>query len=293
MTSASAPSSSPAAPHRRHYQLGVNSYDRASSMLVSLLIMVGVTVGGLLIIYFARQLMLSQVAIPVQPVSLGGRPPDAALGIARDIEPPGLEDAPDLNEPQLQDTLNTLTESLNSSAALLSDEMIDNAAEAGRGSGLGDSRAVGAGGDGDYSRDPVREVKYKPATLAEYAEYLDYFKFELGVFGGQDDNVYYAYNLGKRQPDVRTAKPPDNRLLFLSAGTPLEGLDRQLVGKAGIGGRGRYVAQFCSPETEQILLGLEQQRAGERTREQIKRTVFRVTREGSEFQFSIEEQTYL
>lgn len=290
----SASGSSPAPPQRRTYQLGVNSFDRAASLLVSLLIMVGVTVGGLLIIFFARQAILSQIAIPVQPVSLGGgRSPDVPLGFARDLEPPGLEDAPELNEPQLQDTLATITESFNSSnAAVLSDEMIGNAAEAGRGSGLGDSRAVGTGGPGDYVREPDREVKFKPATLAEYAEYLDYFKFELGVFGGQDENVYYAFNLAKPQPDVRNAKPPDNRLRFLSAGTPLEGLDRQLVKKAGIGGRGRYVAQFCSPETEQILLGLEQQRAGKRTREQIKRTVFRVTHQGSEFEFSVEEQTY-
>jgi hypothetical protein len=280
-------------PQRRTYQLAVNSYERAASLLVSLLIMVGVTVGGLLIVFFAREVILSEVAIPVQPVSLGGgRAPNTPLGLARDIEPPGLDDAPELNEPQLQETLATITESFSSSGAVLSDEMIGNATQAGRGSGLGDSREVGTGGPGEYSREPDRELKFKPDTLAQYAQYLDYFKIELGVFGGPDGSVHYAYNLSKRQPDVRTAKPPDNRLRFLSAGTPLEGLDRQLVDKAGIGGRGRYVAQFCSPETEQLLLGLEQQHAGARQRDRIKRTVFRVSRQGASFEISVEAQTY-
>lgn len=285
--------SSPTAPQRRTYQLAVNSYERAASLLVSLLIMVGFTVGGLLIVFFAREVILSEVAIPVQPISLGGgRAPDTPLGFARDIEPPGEEDAPELNEPQLQETLTTVTESFSSNGAVLSDAIVGNATQSGRGSGLGDSREVGTGGPGDYVPEPDRELKFKPDTIAQYAQYLDYFKMELGVFGGPDGSVHYAYNFSKQQPDVRTAKPPDNRLRFLSAGTPLEGLDRQLVSKAGIARRGRYVAQFCSPETEQLLLRLEQQRAGSRQRDQIARTVFRVAAQGDGFEINVESQTY-
>jgi hypothetical protein len=283
----------PTASQRRTHHLAVNSYERAASLLVSLLIMVGVTVGGLLIVFFAREVILSEIAIPVQPVALGGgRAPNTPLGFARDIEPPGEEDAPELDEPQLQETLALVTESFSPNGAVLSEDIVGNAATSGRGSGLGDSREVGTGGPGEAVREPDRELKFKPDTIAQYAQYLDNFKMELGVFGSPDGEVHYAYNFSKTQPDVRTAKPPDNRLRFLSAGTPLEGLDRQLVNKAGIGRRGRYIAQFCSPEMEQLLLRLEQQQAGTRQRDQIRRTVFRVTVQGNAFNINVESQTY-
>lgn len=72
------------------YRLRVNSYDRASSLLVSLLIVASVTVAGLLIVYFARRLIVTQRAVPVTPVDAAGRPADAAMGLKRDIEPPGI-----------------------------------------------------------------------------------------------------------------------------------------------------------------------------------------------------------
>ena len=76
------------------YQLNVSAYDRASSLLVSLLVMVGVAVLSLLIIFFARRFVTNPAPIPVLPFDPGDRPADAAAGVAQDIEPPGIEDAP-------------------------------------------------------------------------------------------------------------------------------------------------------------------------------------------------------
>lgn len=272
----------------RHYKLGVNSYDRVASLLVSLLIMVGVIVLGLVIVFFARKLYLAQI---VRPVGIADpRPDNAAKGFKQDMEPPGLEDAPDLIEPQLQDTLNTITESINASSAMPSDEVIDNPGEVGKGSGYGDSRASGAGGEG--GQEPAREIRFKPSNPAEYAKYLDHFKIELAVLG-RDNKVYYAYNLIKSQPDTRVGDPlKDNRLWMNSAGSPSAALDKQLVQKAGIAGRGSIILQFYPPETQAILFRLEQQKAGKKSLDQIKRTVFRVARQGNGFAFSVESQEY-
>jgi len=272
----------------RHYKLGVNTYDRVSSLLVSLLVMVGVIVLGLVIVFFARRLYLSQV---VRPIGISDpRPDNAAKGFKQDMEPPGLEDAPDLIDPQLQDTLNTITESLNASSAILSDEVIDNPGDVGKGSGFGDSRASGAGGEG--GQEPAREIRFKPSNPAEYAKYLDHFKIELAVLG-RDNKVYYAYNLIKSKPDTRVGDPlKDNRLWMNSAGSPSAALDKQLVQKAGIAGRGSIILQFYPPETQAILFKLEEQKAGRKPIDQIKRTVYRVARQGNGFAFSVESQEY-
>ena len=136
---------------RENYRLEVSSYDRASSLLVSMLVMAGVTFIALLIIFFARAFVSEPVPIPLTPLEPGDRPEEAAMGVAQDIEPPGVEDAPELTEPSLMDTLNALTSTQSSKVAMLSDQALDANKTVGKGSGLGDSRKAG-GGTGGPSR---------------------------------------------------------------------------------------------------------------------------------------------
>jgi hypothetical protein len=292
-------------------QLRVSAYDKVSSWLLSLLLITGITVGGLLFIYFTRQLIVKEVAIPVTPVSAGGGgtggTPESA-GAGSDLAPPGAEDAPELLEPQLRDTLSAVASVVATNSALLADESIEASREPGPGKGQGDSRRPGfGGGSGGGSGggigsgfgkgrggpgEPQREIRFEPADLAEYARWLDHFKIELGVLG-KDNKVHYAYNLSRPTPDVRTGDPVDEQRLYMnSAYGEFAPLDRQLVEKAGIADKGPIVLQFYPAETQAILYSLEQKHAGDRKPEAIRRTVFRVTTVGQGFEFSVEEQFY-
>jgi hypothetical protein len=243
-------------------------------------------------VFFASKLVTSQIAIPVTPVDVASRPADAAMGLKRDLEPPGIEEAPELTEPELQETLSAIS-ALSDRVALLSDEEIDSDAEAGRGRGLGDNRMAGLGGEGAAIREPVRQIRYEPSSIQEYTRWLDHFQIELGVLG-QDNQVHYAYNLSKARPDVRQGDPvQENRLYMNSAGTPLALLDGRLARKAGIARYGRIVLQFYPPEVQAILFGLEQQKAAPRSIDDVSRTIFRVNSKGREFEFAVDEQNYL
>jgi hypothetical protein len=276
---------------KAEYRLAVNSYDRVASLLVALLIMIGAVVAGLVIVYFARTLSANQVAIPVQPVS-AARPSDAALGLKRDLEPPGMEDVSDLIEPQLPDTLSTIAAAVAERAALVSDENIDSDGEVSHGQGLGDERTAGISGDGDFVREPDRQILFDPASIDEYAAWLDFFKIELGVLG-RDNQVHYAYNLSQARPDTRVGAPLEEQRLYLnSSGSPLATLDQRLAGKAGIDRFGRIVLQFFPPEASGLLYALEQQAAGGRSIEEVRKTIFRVARKGNGFEFSVEQQEF-
>ena len=292
-------------------QLRISSYDKVSSWLLSFLVITGVTVGGLLFIYFTRQLIVKEVAIPVMPVSAGGGGTGGSansMGSGNDLEPPGAADAPDLLEPQLRDTLSAVASVVSTKSALMADDTIEAVIEPGPGKGTGDSRRPGfGGGSGGGSGggigsgfgkgrggpgEPQREIRFEPADLGEYARWLDFFKIELGVLG-KDNKVYYAYNLSHEKPDVRTGDPIDEQRLYMnSAYGEFAPLDRQLVEKAGIVDKGAIVLQFYPAETQAILYSLEQKHAGDRKPEAIRRTVFRVTATGKDFTFSVEEQLY-
>jgi hypothetical protein len=260
-------------------------------LLVALLVIGTLTVAGLLIVYFARRLSPATVAIPFRPVSAAGRPADAAMGLKRDLEPPGIEEVPELIEPQLQDTLSAVSSAVAAKSALLSDEDIDSEMETGHGAGYGDNRRSGSG-SGTGPEEPRREIRFAPANLRQYAQWLDFFGIELGVLG-RDNKVHYVYNLSHETPSVRAGDPAqDNRLYMNPANTEFAALDRQLAAKAGVASKGEIILQFFPPETQAILFDLEQKRAGGRSPDQIRHTVFRVTVVGDRFEFSVEDQSY-
>ncbi len=296
-------------PKSRH-QLRLSQYDRVSGWLVSLLIVTCVTVGALVIRFFTQKLLVTNYAVPVTPVASGGGGTGGVSGMATgsDLESPGIEDAPPGNESQLQETLSAISSAVSKRTAILADEQIDVGVQPAGGEGAGDNRTPGFGGGrgggagggigsgfgpgrGGPS-EPRREIRFEPASLLEYAQWLDYFKIELGVLG-RDNKVYYAYNLSREKPDVRTGDPVQEQRLFMNpTDSQFAALDRQLAVKAGIADKGPIILQFYPPEAQEILFGLEQKHAEPRKPETIRATVFRVKHTGNRFDFSVEDQSY-
>ncbi len=294
-------------PRPRH-QLRVSPYDRVSSWLVSLLIVTCVTVGALVIIYVTRKFILTEFSVPVTPVASGGGGTGGVGGSpgGDELEPPGVQDAPSLDEQPIQDTLSAVATAVSERTAVLSDEQIDVGMEpaeghgdnrtpgfgGGRGGGVGGGIGSGFGPGRGGPGEPRREIRFEPASLLEYAQWLDYFKIELGVLG-QDNKVYYAYNLSHEKPDVRVGDPAHEQRLYMNpTDSQFAALDRQLAVKAGIANKGRIILQFYPPEAQAILYSLEKKQAGAHKPETIRGTVFRVTHTGNRFVFSVEDQSY-
>jgi hypothetical protein len=297
---------STAEPRPRH-QLRVSSYDRVSTWIISLLIISGLTVGSLALIYFTHRFIIEDYAAPVTPIASGGGGTGGVGGSpgGDELEPPGTEDATSFDEP-IEDTLSALATAVSTRTAMLADESIDLGQEptrgagdnrtpgfgGGRGGGVGGGIGSGFGPGRGGPAEPRREIRFEPASLQEYAEWLDYFKIELGVLG-QDNKVYYAYNLSQAKPGMRVGDPAKEQRLFMNpTDSQFAALDRQLATKAGIADKGRIILQFYPPEAQGILFSLEQKHAGARKPETIRGTVFRVTRTGNQFAFSVEEQSY-
>jgi hypothetical protein len=302
----------PTATPQRRQQLRVSSYDRVSSWLVSLLIITCVTVGALLIVYFTRKFVLVDISMPITPIATsggGGTGGETGTEGGNELDVPGIEDAPEMNVPQIQETLSAVASAVSSRTAILADEQVDVGVQPSAGTGSGDNRTPGFGGGrgggigggigsgsgpGRQSGpgEPKREIRFEPASVKEYGQWLDFFHIELGVLG-QDNKVYYVYNLSQEKPDVRVGDPSKEQRLYMNpTDSQFASLDRQLAVKAGVADKGRIILQFYPQEAQAILIGLEQQHAGARKPEEIQRTIFRVTHRGNEFVFSVEDQSY-
>jgi len=279
---------------RQRFQ--VTPYDRAASMLVALLILVGVIVVGMFAIWLTNRVYVPNVAVPVEMENVGGSE-EGSLGEGQELDAPDDEmfaEQTDLSEPELQETVAMLNDALAEQLANLDDPLLNAELEAGsrdKRTGAGSSAPLGSGdGDGGGFARPQRwRIQFDSTTLTAYARQLDAFSIELAAI--RPGRVEYASGFSGGQPQRRTAgaDAKDDRLYMSWQGGTLQQFDMQLLQKAGIDPRGKIVVQFYPQAVENRLAQLERSFAN-REANQIRRTTFGIRMDGGRADFYVISQ---
>jgi hypothetical protein len=275
--------------------LRVSAYERVASLLIALLFIVGFLVFTLFLVWWANRAVAVNRPVEIKAVEdLAGRG-DNALGIARDLEEPGVEELAEVDTPQLSDTLAAVTTAVTLQPATL-DEMLGDAERVGRGQGAGDSRGEGPGGEGDGNVVPRWdrwEIRFSAGLVETYARQLDFFGIELAAMGGGKAEVEYASRLSRPQPVRRSASGEgETRLRFAWKSGQLQEFDRQLLAKAGVDVHERVVVQFAPASLENELARLEREHSQGRDVSEIRKTVFGVESAGDGFQLTVVRQDF-
>jgi hypothetical protein len=261
-------------------------------MILALLIMLGTAVTSLAIIFFANKFTSTIEPIAFVPVEASS--PNANQGIAQEPEPPGVEDAAELMEPQLQDTLDALS-TLSLDEAILSEDSIDAAEDAGKGEGLGDSRQPGPGGEGVVERVPRWErwkIRFEPRSPDDFAKWLDQFSIRVGVLG-RDNKVHAAWNFTAK-PQVAASAPSEYTAWgqTIPADGPMPKLTAELARQTGILDEGPIVLLFYPKEVEDLLWTMEQAKNVTKDPNKVRETVFTVIPESGGFKFEVIDQKF-
>ncbi len=273
------------------YRLPVSNYDRVSSMLLSMVILLGIFVFILFIIWLTSQIFLRHAAVPVRMVELGES--DTPIGGGdelEDIEDWGLES--DLITPMLPETLASIADAVGPQKAMLDSPRLTGSDQAG---GTGDGRMPA--GDG-FGTGMGRRWEFRfprGQSKGRYAKTLDFFGIVLGVVqkGGK---VEYAYNLSASTPSTKVGPSKAEKRYYMTwKGGTLRKADEQLLDDAKIKSQGRPILKFLSPELESKLQGLveRKQQIDQRQADTVRRTEFGIREEGTDmFEFYIIEQSY-
>ncbi|MGV3482988.1 MAG: hypothetical protein ACO1RT_01080 [Planctomycetaceae bacterium] len=272
-------------------------FDSVSSLLLSLLVIIGIAVFMLFIVWWDSRVRLPMKTLEMLIENPAGRG-DNAEGFERDFEPPGAEEVEALAEPTMQDTIAAVTDAVSSVAATI-DSVNSNASATTTGTGKGDSRPPGPEGEGEdvIPRSERWQLNFSAKNLAAYAQQLDYYKIELGAIGGsQIQGVDYASGLAGT-PKIRRGKSEaEKRLYFMwTTPSPLEKYDRQLLQKAGIPLPGRQMLKFLEPDLENLLANIEKEYAtknGHPSVTEIAKTVFESQPTSNGYEFVVTEQRY-
>jgi hypothetical protein len=279
--------------------LKVSPYERAASLLVSLLILVGAGVLLVFLLWLLTQIVPVVEPVPIVIEDVGGGTPDGVVGESMEIDSPDAEQIAqesELTEPQIEQTLDMIEAVVATQLADLTDPSLTEELESG-GSGRqsGDGRQPGFGfGDGEPGL--PRSMRWsilfpEGSTLAEYGKQLAFFKIELAAVAG--DQVDYAFNLAKSKPDSRRgAASAEERLTFEWREGTLREADRSLLGRAGVDVTRRRIVQVYPPDVESKLAVLEKQFKG-LDGGQIRKTRFGVRAAGAGYEFYVIDQTPL
>jgi len=272
-------------------ELDVSPYDRTSSSMLALIVLLGGAVIALGVILLSRRAFEGVQPIPVtiQPVVVG----EAGPGLAQDPEPMGAEDMPELERPQLLDALAAVSDAVGP-AALLDDQLLEGDRQTGKGSGKGFAASEGRGGTGVEERVPRHErweIRFAAQNLRSYARQLDHFGIELGVL--DRDRIYYLSGLSQQRPNVRTDSPAEEKRLYMTwRSGALQAADRSILTKAKVPLEDNISVQFYPAEVENRLASLELQHAQGRDVNQIRKTVFGVRAVGNGYEFHVVDQKY-
>ena len=273
-------------------ELKVSAYDQVASMLVALLIVIGFFVVLLFLLWLTTRAYARQKAVPVEVLDdFSGT--ETALGSAEDLEPPGVEELPDVTEPQLNDMITAVTDAISTQSTTL-EAMEGQSRHVGKGAGRRDGRAKGP--DGGRPEPPVRRINYITTSLDAYASQLDFFEIELGLLRPGGQTIQYASHLTKSKPDTRVGSTNDeDRSYFLWSGDePMIDLDKALLRKAGISTGNGIVIQFWPDESWRELLNAEALHAegSKRKVTAIRRTDFGVKPVKGGFDIFVFDQRY-
>ncbi len=252
--------------------LSVSAHDRAASLLIALLIIVGTTVVMLFIMWWTNRVLVDHADVAVEyiePLAAGD-----ALGDARDLDEPGVEEVEDFLEPDIEDTIEAVTDVLATHQADL--ESLDGSSVSTKqGSGGGQ---LGEGGTADIVPRWQRwQILFSTVSLDDYARQLDFFGIELAAVGGGETQIDYAYHLSKKRPDRREGPASEEqRMYFVWRHGPLQQSDKRLLQRAGINIKNKASVQFFPPPMVNMLAKIENEYADGLSVESIAKTVFGV-----------------
>ncbi len=258
------------------YRLPVSNYDRVSSMILSMVILLGIFVFILFVIWLTSQVFLRREVPPVERLELGVS-----------VVPPGGGFERFDQESNLPERLASIADA--AGPRLMGTEV----GGKGKGKGKGPQPPSDDFGPGTGRRWEFRFPRGQ--SLDQYAKTLDFFGIVLGVVqkGGK---VEYAYGLSASTPNTKVGPSKAEKRYYMTwSGGTLRKADEQLLARAKIKSQGRPILKFLSPELESKLQGLveRKQQIDQRQADTVRRTEFGIREEGTDtFEFYIIEQTY-
>jgi hypothetical protein len=299
--------------------LGVTTYDRVVSILLTCILIFGLLTSAFGAIWFSNQEWIVHRPPPkIEVIEIiedveGGGTEDGELGSslyapgpeAADVSTAATSDDVTSDTPSVENTMTAVLSAVGaameiSDQLLMGNDLGSTSLPGGNPKGTGTKRNLGKGpGDGGgVKRNERWEILFDAGqTEDEYARQLDYFKVELGAIS--DKKMYMVSNMSRTKPEVKVSSggPDEKRLYFSWRSGGRRQVDLNLLAKAGVPLVGNVIVlQFYPFETEQLLARLERDYLksvkNHTDLRVIRKTKFSVAKKGGGYELQVSRQEY-
>ena len=273
--------------------LAASLFDRVSSWLIALLILVTVANAGLFILWYYdtfERIAVENGNNPDKVFKLNNTSGEKSLAQPTFGELTSLE----VNVIIAEETLSLIQE-LSTQVATTVPSSGANVPNAGKDGTTGDGGEHGTTGrpsEPDVLPPWERwELRFDSTNRARYARQLDYFKIELAAIGGAPW-VDYASQVATPNPTTRRGSASKEKRIYMTwKQGSLGRFDRQLLNAAGIPHQDRILMHFLTDELTETLTQLEDDNT-ERPRTEWQKTVFSLRAKGDGYEWHVTEQTF-
>jgi hypothetical protein len=278
-----------------HIEVEVSRYDRVNAFLSTSLMIIGFLVAFLFMVWLTGIIKFDRALPPayVAEQPAGDEKPE---GVADDIMEPGVEEFPEVETPQLADALEAVTNAVSTVRANMEHRDGD-AAQMGRGSGLGSRN----GGDGTGSGNVIAEhkrwkIEYEASDVDKYAKILSYFNVVVGRANevNPDDIMMMSDPAGGGQIRQTNRASEKKTVYWVHEKPKMQRFEETLFKRRGINTDNCFTFQIYPEATKEILRqveGAELQKNGRKLSE-VQATYFKVVPVGSGYEFQVIRQTY-
>jgi len=310
-----APERPPEAGPRKRRVISVTLYERVSSFLIAMMVVVFVVLFAAVTFWLSHRPPLEAELVPLELIDLGdesnfGGSLDGVVGGTADVDTgmegggEGGETAEGESRP-VEFALAAVTANAGTVAQQAMAADLDTGSSSSTGAGSGGGGGTGTGGGraplgfgpgkgGGVSRENRWFVTFAgDNSIDEYARQLDAFGIELGVLQAGKELVYLSgVSKGSPTKRVATSGKDEKRLFFTWQGGERRGADVELFQRAGVT-IGKGTIYHFYPKTLEDILATVEFNYAKRKPIEIRRTYFVVVKEGARYGFKVTRQTYL
>ena len=274
-------------------EIETTAYDRLSSWLTTLILLVGFLVATLFLIWSTSVFEFNNnVTDPITLIE----PRDDREDTEDDELDPGVEKFAEVDAPQLSETLEAVSNAV-STIRVTEQSNIGEEAEIGKGD---DNRIPSIDPDTPSIEDGIPAYKrwkiaYEVDNLQTYKKQLDFFNIQIGVAEPVGDRVFRISNVSKKPTAVQRTRAEESKSLrFSHTKARIKRWDEQICRSAGVQTAGNLMVQFYDANTKNIIAKVEDDylKSVGRELKDVRRTNIKLVPSGSSFEFVVESCQY-
>ena len=271
----------------------VSGYDQLSAILIAMITIIGFMTTILFLIWLTTDVDYTAPTQGVDITEIGDPGDEKPEGFEDDAFEPGVEEFPEVDVPQLAQSIEAVTDAV-SSVRANSEKVSGDAAQMGKGKGFG-AREGGPGGGGEGIPEFKRwKINYEADDIEVYKKQLSFFGIDIGVIRRDSDDVYRIDDPGGKLQIVKSSREKEKSLYFAHIKKRMLRWDEAIANSAGVNTVGANLIQFYPEKARSRIRAQEAKFLDKDGRKlsDIRQTVVKLATLSNGFDFVVEDVLY-